>query len=386
MSPTPPPSGVLFLIFLGLLALLIVPMFIATQRRRRPVGGGPPHGQPQPRAISHVAPAVPPVDMSPAPPRATPIHQRPIEQRKHTALAAISQHGKTTTMLTLAINDLARDATLQAIFLSTHFTLYHEHDQPIDLRPITNHIEYYYTAVAIQRSLVAVNAEIDQRLARYRSNQDVGYPIAVYIGEHGELKEELGVEYLRAVRRIANQGIKCRVYLGCIELHSALVEEMGGGSSFRQKFHTRLAASSVDDKTWAVFTSDAPRTPTPRGWWMSADGLVEVVRPGPDLIAQIAQRPAPTWRPLVETPPENGASSAETFPAPETGISASETEIPVSISGFSAPEIARIGIALAGKKTKTEIVTAMPGYTSRQHAHFAAIYDALKNELQGDLL
>jgi hypothetical protein len=235
------------------------------------------------------------------------IHQRPLAERKNTAAAAISRHGKTTTMNTVAVYDRLHKVPrpnggtlpVQTVFLSTHFTFYHPVDQRIDLRPLRRHIEAYFTLETISTALDQVNRLIDQRLERYRNGGDVGHAVALYIGEHSELKEELGNEYIKKVRRIANQGLKLNIYIGFIELHSALVEEMGGGSGLRQKFHTRLAADNVDDRTWKIFTNDAPRTPTPRGWWMSDSGLVEVTPPTSDVIARIAAEPPPAWPPLL---------------------------------------------------------------------------------------
>lgn len=235
------------------------------------------------------------------------IHQRPLAERKNTAAAAISRHGKTTTMNTAAVYDRLHKVPgpnggtlpVQTVFLSTHFTFYHPVDQRIDLRPLRRHIEAYFTLETINAALDQVNRLIDLRLERYRNGGDVGHAIALYIGEHSELKEELGNEYIKKVRRIANQGLKLNIYIGFIELHSALVEEMGGGSGLRQKFHTRLAADNVDDKTWKIFTNDAPRTATPRGWWMSDGGLVEVIPPTSEVIARLAAEPVPAWPSLL---------------------------------------------------------------------------------------
>ncbi len=274
---------------------------------------------------------------------ASAIHQRPLAERKNTAAAAISRHGKTTTMNTAAVYDRLHRVpgpngdtlAVQTVFLSTHFTFFHPVDQRIDLRPLRRHIEAYFTLETINTALDQVNKQIDQRLERYRNGGDVGHAIALYIGEHSELKEELGNEYIKKVRRIANQGLKLNIYIGFIELHSALVEEMGGGSGLRQKFHTRLAADNVDDKTWKIFTNDAPRTPTPRGWWMSDSGLVEVIPPASNLISHLASEPLPPWPPLL-MPAE---PSLDTLSAPSTAPPAStELEDVIKVAAWLAAD------------------------------------------------
>ncbi|HEY1015167.1 MAG TPA: hypothetical protein VGE07_20850 [Herpetosiphonaceae bacterium] len=272
------------------------------------------------------------------------IHQRPLAERKNTAAAAISRHGKTTTMNTVAVHDRLHKVPgpsggtlpVQTVFLSTHFTFYHPEDQRIDLRPLRAHVEAYFTLETINAALDQVNKLIDQRLERYRSGDDVGHAIALYIGEHSELKEELGNEYIKKVRRIANQGLKLNIYIGFIELHSALVEEMGGGSGLRQKFHTRLAADNVDDKTWKIFTNDAPRTPTPRGWWMSDSGLVEVNPPSAALIARLAAEPLPQWPPLVQ-PTDRAADTVSDQPQ-KTGAPSAELEEVIKVAAWLAAD------------------------------------------------
>ena len=54
--------------------------------------------------------------------------------RKHTAVAGITGDGKTTTMNSLLVADIAVGA--QCVVCSTHFTYYHPDDQRIDLRPL----------------------------------------------------------------------------------------------------------------------------------------------------------------------------------------------------------------------------------------------------------
>ncbi len=281
--------------------------------------------KPAPGAGKHEESSTPPA-------RATAITARPILERKNTAVAAISGAGKTFTMNAVAVHDRTRveraapggpAIPVQTVFLSTHFTYYHPEDQQIDLRPLRDHIEAYFILDAIDRVLTVCGKLIDERMELYRSGRDVGHIIALYIGEHGQLKDRLGESYVQRIADIGDRGRKTRIFIGYIELHSALVAETGGSGAFREKFQTRLVADSVDDRTWKVFTGDQPRVKTPRGFWMSDEGMVAVVEPTSAMITRIAAQHPPTWPRLIDlaAPVSRGETMAKPFHRGETHVS-----------------------------------------------------------------
>jgi hypothetical protein len=245
-----------------------------------------------------------------APPVVASVLRHP-RDRKHTAIAGATGDGKTTTVNTMLVWDIAAGA--RCVVLSTHYTPYHAEDQQIDLRPLQQHFEVAYTPQTIRAAMVAAVAEIDRRMTLYRDNQDVGQDVCLYLGEWGAIRRALGSDADDVLMKVLDEGRKTRVWVAGIELHSALINRLGGDSGMREAFKTRLVGN-VDDTTWRVFVGrNVPKTPVPPRHWMTDQGLVEVVRPTADQIGYLAQK-LPPITPLlttITTPDQDPAPAAE---------------------------------------------------------------------------
>ncbi len=213
--------------------------------------------------------------------------------------SAGKSNGKSTTLYTLLVNDIAHGA--QGIVYSTHYTPFHHEDQQIDLRPLAGHFEAYWEHTTIAAALHRAGEIIDERMQRYRANQDVGHDITLYIGEWGSIERVLGKkEAANLLIQIIDEGRKTRVWIGAIELHSLLVSRFGSDSAFREAFRTRLAGN-VDDVTWkTVVGRDIPKQKVAVGTWMTDSGIATIERPVYRAILDLAATSPHSCARLVE--------------------------------------------------------------------------------------
>jgi hypothetical protein len=246
------------------------------------------------------------------------------QQRKHTCMAGATGDGKTATMNTLLVADIASGA--HCVVCSTHFTAYHPEDQPIDLRPIQHLFEVAYTLPTIASAIAAVVAEKDRRMELYRAGQPVGQDIVLYLGEWGAILRALGKGASDTLAGLLDEGRKTRVWI-VIEYHSMLVGRTGGDSALREQYKTRLVGN-VDKTTWDVAVGKTiPQVTVPLGSWMTDRGVVRVARPTADYIARLStRRPAfsATLAPAVSTVTDDDlwlSSELEPLPA------ATDTEV-----------------------------------------------------------
>ena len=248
--------------------------------------------------VASAAPSsTPAAAAAPEVPTIKPIQSIPPRERQHTVIAGMTGDGKNTTVNTLLVWDIVHG--VHPIVCSTHFTPYHPEDQPIDLRPIAHLFEAAYTLPAIAAVLTYACDQIDGRMERYRAGLDVGQDIVLYLGEWGAIRRGLGDMAVDALMKILDEGRKTRVWIGAMELHSALVGRLGGDSGLREAFTTRLAGN-IDTTTWRLFVGkEYKQQPVPRGHWMTEDGLTEVVRPTKKQISMIAERKQKTWEPII---------------------------------------------------------------------------------------
>lgn len=339
-----------------------------------PVGATPPAQQHSQRRIGRYVTA----DMLP-------------NARKHTAVVGSTGDGKTTTMNSLLVADIASGA--QCVVCSTHFTYYHPDDQTIDLRPLADRFQVAYTAPAIRAALDAACKLKDQRMALYRAGKPVGHDVCLYFGEWDtSIQRLLGQWAADRLQELLDEGRKTNVWVSFVEVHGAQVKRFGGDSAVRAAFRTRLTGN-VDATSWRAFVGSAtPQTSQPQGQWMTERGPVRVEPPTSEQIARVAAATLPRYAPLVSkdmpTPDadkllENLMDRAEkggnNFPPPETDFPAAGSDFTISVTDFSATEIAEIAAKIThGGKGKSEIVTSMPRYSGRKHKAYSDLYDQLK--------
>jgi hypothetical protein len=226
-------------------------------------------------------------------------------QRKHTAVAGATGDGKTTTLNTLLVQDIAAGA--QCVVCSTHFTYYHPEDQQIDLRPLRDCFEVYYTPDEILKAMTAACALIDQRLDLYRKGQDVGHDITLYFGEWDTaIQRTLGDKATERLLHILDEGRKTRIWVGFIEVHGAQVKRFGGDGALRAAFTTRLAGN-IDATSWRALVGDEiPRRPMPRGTWMTPNGQITIQPPSQaDVLRAVQPR---RYEPIVSAVSDNEQS------------------------------------------------------------------------------
>jgi hypothetical protein len=218
--------------------------------------------------------------------------------RKHTAVVGSTGDGKTTTMNSLLVADIASGA--QCVVCSTHFTYYHPDDQTIDLRPLTDRFQVAYTGPAIRAALDAACKLKDQRMALYRAGKPVGHDVCLYFGEWDtSIQRLLGQWAADPLQELLDEGRKTNVWVSFVEVHGAQVKRFGGDSAVRAAFRTRLTGN-VDATSWRAFVgSDTPQTPQPQGQWMTDRGPVRVEPPTAEQIARVAASTLPHYAPLV---------------------------------------------------------------------------------------
>lgn len=278
-----------------------------------------------PRPVVELVPIVRPQPQVVLPPAAAPVSEMPSEpelpakvigavreihpsKRGHTAIAGVSGDGKSTTLYTLLVADLARGC--QCAVLSRHYAPYNREDQRIDLRPLDKHFEAYRDSAEIRAVLNYVcDVVIEERLGLYHADKPVGQPIVLYLGEWRSMRRLLGKKQAEAILgKILDEGRKTEVWC-VVEMHSALLNYLGGDSGLREAFWTRLVGN-VDTITWRTFIGSASQYNVPRptptstvGYWATEGGLLTVARPSDGEILMLANRPQPMWPALlVERP------------------------------------------------------------------------------------
>lgn len=292
---------VLTSIGVGLYYFVFAPHERKQQQRRRTATAGGPSIQKSPLLPAAPAAQQPivsqratevvaaPVEqrLAPAPGHTSFLHLIPPRTRKHTGIAGATGDGKTATFNTLLVADIASGA--HCVVCNTHFTAYHPEDQPIDLRPIEHLFEVAFEVKHIQTTIARVVAESTRRLELYRAGQDVGQDMVLYVGEWGSVKRHLGAAVVDQLTKLLDEGRKTRVWL-VVEYHSLLVSRTGGDSALREMY-TTLLAGNVDPTTWKFVVGEKiEQHPVPIGTWMTEDGPVRVVRPGPEFIGHLSLR------------------------------------------------------------------------------------------------
>jgi hypothetical protein len=333
-------------------------------------------------------------DIADEPSLIAPIQDEPIEERRHTIGAAPTGGGKSTTMYTLAISDAARG--VQCVICSPQFSAYHEKEQPIDLRPAMHHFEVGVTAEQIEDLVGAVHSLIEPRLERYRLNAAIGHPIALYLGEWERTQRICDERIVDQVIDIIDQGRILNLWIGFMEVHAGLVSRLGGDSGFRQAFRTRLAGNDVDPTTWRTFVGRRIEPqPIPFGYWMTADGLTQVIPPDRGMIMRLANSRS-RWPPLMR--PEPAARRQPDFSAGELedvlNVRASEhgSQLRTSLERgepvdqtvhdppVSRAELAYISRELGRGTPPSKIAKSMPGYQGKLYQAYMAKVEWVKDQ------
>lgn len=226
--------------------------------------------------------------------RGTQLLERPLYDNDPTAawgptiLAAQPRWGKSQVQIARLVNDI--EAGHEAVWMSTHLTLYHPKDQPTDLRPIADHFEQIGEAKAIRDRLhYYVDTVLEERLGKYRRGEDVGHPIALHIGEWPALVAEFGEDISAPMRRLIREAPKTQVIVSTLDAQDAHVQTLGLGSGVRANFWTKLVGR-VDERTWEVLVGpDVPYQQLPsRTWYAPGVGLVRFPLPDAGRIRKIA--------------------------------------------------------------------------------------------------
>lgn len=219
-------------------------------------------------------------------------------ERQHTAVVGSTGDGKTTTMNSLLVGDIAAGA--QCIVCSTHFTYWHPDDQRIDLRPLKDKFQAVHTAQGIRSVLDAACKLKDVRMNLYRAGKPVGHDVCLYLGEWDtSIQRLLGEWATDRLQELLDEGRKTNVWIAFVEVHGAQVKRFGGDSALRAAFRTRLTGN-VDSTSWRAFVgSQTPQTKQPRGQWMTDRGAVSVEPPTIEQIERIAAADLPVYAPLM---------------------------------------------------------------------------------------
>lgn len=189
-----------------------------------------------------------------------------------TLIAAKPRHGKSQVQIARLIEDVESDA--EVVWMSTHATLYHPKDQPVDLRPLADRFELIGDGKAIKERLsYYVNTVMEDRLGRYRRGEDVGHPIAIHVGEWPALYAQYGEDVAAPMRRLLREAPKTQLIVSTLDAQDAQVNTLGLGSGLRNCFwHVLLG--NVDEHSWRAFTDDPYREVPARSWFVPGQGMV----------------------------------------------------------------------------------------------------------------
>lgn len=198
MTPPAPPAGVIFVIFVGALALILVPMFIATQRRKRATAGGalsfrqrqptrrddapPPPPTPLAAPIARSSDASVPPEM-PMTPTVLSWQQLLVElaKRPHIGIAAESQAGKST--LAMALMNLRAHAGHQLVILNPHAS-------PTAYGGLSQ-IQSYND---IQNAMHALLGELESRKQQASAGVQQFQPVTIIVEETPDLLSRIASE------------------------------------------------------------------------------------------------------------------------------------------------------------------------------------------------
>lgn len=207
------------------------------------------------------------------------------EQRHNVLIAAGPGDGKTTTMNTMLVADLARG--VQVVVLNPNFTYYHPRDQLIDLRPVASQFEaaYDYKEIdTILKSLVD-NVIYGERLPLYREGKDAGHTIVVYIDEMPAITSvATNKPYAESCKanivKLIREGRKVQVFVVCAA-QDALVETLGLPGGVRDNFAVRLVGN-VDPTSWKRCVGDeVKQVKVEQGTWYAggkrASGTMQLI-------------------------------------------------------------------------------------------------------------
>jgi hypothetical protein len=189
-----------------------------------------------------------------------------------TLITAKPRHGKSQVQIARMLADM--DADCEVVWMSTHATLYHKQDQPVDLRPLADRFEVLNQGKAIKERLnYYVNEVMEQRLARYTAGEDVGHPIALHIGEWPALVEQYGEDVAAPMRRLLREAPKTQIIVSTLDAQDAQVATLGLGGGVRNAFwHVLLG--NVDEPSWRAFTDEPYRKVPARSWYVPGQGSV----------------------------------------------------------------------------------------------------------------
>lgn len=223
-------------------------------------------------------------------------HSIDAETRQHCLIAARTGDGKTQTIISAMVHDIARGC--QVVWCSPQLTLYHPKDQRCDLRPLALHFEQVTSYPAILSVLDAAYAIGETRKPLYRAGEDVGHPIVLYFDEWPAIVATLGKEAVDRMARIVRECRKLNIWV-VIATQDALVETIGFSSGVRSMFATRMAGN-VDQTTWRVVMGDGVKKErVERGVWMTDLGTMPWRHADERFIRRLAHLQPHNYSPLA---------------------------------------------------------------------------------------
>lgn len=247
-----------------------------------------PQAQEQLTALLQAVPQ--PVEVAQVVPRASLVPQQvkrlltdiPAEKRLNVLLASAPGDGKTTTLITMMLADMARG--VHAVVCNPHFTYYNQEDQPIDLRPLAGQFDVAISYKDIYETLKSLQALIEQRKPLYQNNAELGATVVCYIDELPAINgESTNPEYAKACRQmipaIVYEGRKYKV-LVVLAAQSAQVSDLNFSGGVRECFALRLAGN-VDTASWRALVGDkVEKVQVAKGTWYAggtvAQGLLHI--------------------------------------------------------------------------------------------------------------
>ena len=310
---------VLVFFFLGGLGLAAYNTAARRQRTANAAAGYQPNATPRAAAAQLLPPAAqtlpaPAANAPAAPSQSTALFTNtPPDQRGHTAIGSKPGDGKTQSQISLMVQDIARGADVY--WLNPQMTLFHEKDQPIDLRPIS----HLFTAIDDYAQIMAVLEAAYQlgetRKPLYKAGLDVGHNVVLHLDEWPAIFATLGDPVAQLVQRILRECRKLNIWI-VLGAQDFLVDTTGFSSGVRATFNTKLVGN-VDETTWrTLLGTGQKKAPVTKGTWMTEDGLAQVVRPSPALVARMAGMQRRAYAGALAAAPAKSSSILTPKPAP----------------------------------------------------------------------
>jgi energy-coupling factor transporter ATP-binding protein EcfA2 len=246
---------------------------------------------------------------------------------------------------------------------------------------------YANDLAAIDRALADVKVEVDRRRAlRGSGRQRTFAPLYLVIDEYQDIGRAGGCPEARElVEDVLRRGCKLNIHL-IIGVQDKQVKTMGfeGQGDLRRNF-TSVVEIRADrsGRRWVTITEPIDEEATATYAVPDFPNLEQLVESTTRQDTDMAVHALPATT-AAQARTETLEKEVGNLHSLETDFQASEGDFTISDVAFSLEEIAQIAAMIASSgKGKTEVVQAMPGYSSRKHKAYAACYDRLRAAVDG---